>query len=246
MEQYAFYFDQSRCYSCHACSVACKDWNGIEAGPEKWMSVYEWETGSFPSQRVRSLAFPCAHCDAPACMSACPEGAIFKEDTHGAVLVDSEKCTGCRSCYDACAYGAPTFANDEAGTKMSKCTMCIDKLEAGEMPVCVSSCPLRAFDFGPVEQIEAKYGTLRQLEGMPEPTSGPNFIVKASGKRKQLVTYDAERAIRLLQHKEGFADDFSGEEFSASANPELLESSELRMKHENSKDLLETLRNFAG
>lgn len=48
MTQYGFFFDQSRCYGCQACATACKDWNGIAPGPEKWMTVYEWETGTFP------------------------------------------------------------------------------------------------------------------------------------------------------------------------------------------------------
>lgn len=137
MSQYAFYFDQSRCYACHACSVACKDWNGIELGPEKWMMV--------------------------------------------AVLVIDEKCDGCRKCLEACPYGSPKFASDAPGTKMTKCTMCYDRLENGDKPLCVESCPLRAFDFGTLEEMESKYGTNRQLEGMPEPTTKPNFIVSENG-----------------------------------------------------------------
>ena len=246
MGQCAFYFDQSRCYSCHACAVACKDWNGIEAGPEKWMSVYEWETGSFPNLRVRSLAFPCAHCDDPACMKACTSGAIYKEDKYGAVLVDAEKCVGCRACYEACPYGAPSFASDEPGTKMSKCTMCIDKLEAGELPICVATCPLRAFDFGPAEQMEQVYGNDRQLEGMPEPTTCPNFIVKPTGERKQLIPYDAERAIELLQKREGFDDVFSAESLEATHSTSVLQSAELNMKHDSVASLLEFTRNYAG
>ena len=41
MTQYGFFFDMNRCYACQACSIACKDWNGIEPGAEKWMTVYE-------------------------------------------------------------------------------------------------------------------------------------------------------------------------------------------------------------
>ena len=68
MTQYGFFFDQSRCYGCQACATACKDWNGIAPGPEKWMTVYEWETGTFPRTRIHTLAFSCGHCEEPACV----------------------------------------------------------------------------------------------------------------------------------------------------------------------------------
>ena len=128
MTQYGFFFDQSRCYGCKACSVACKDWYDIAPGPEKWMSVYMWEKGRFPNPSIGILAFNCGHCDNPVCAAACENGAIFKEDKYGAVLIDQDKCKGDRHCFEACPYGAPKFASDEPGTKMSKCTMCIDRL----------------------------------------------------------------------------------------------------------------------
>ena len=66
------------------------------------MTVYEWESGTFPAIRLHSLAFSCAHCENPACVAVCESGALYKEDEFGAVLVDQDKCTGCRKCYDAC------------------------------------------------------------------------------------------------------------------------------------------------
>ena len=96
MTQYGFFFDMNRCYACQACSIACKDWNGLEPGAEKWMTVYEWEQGTFPNIRLHALAFPCAHCEDPSCVKVCESGALYKEDEFGAVLVDQDKCTGCR------------------------------------------------------------------------------------------------------------------------------------------------------
>ena len=80
MTQYGFFFDMNRCYACQACSIACKDWNEIEPGAEKWMTVYEWESGTFPNLRLHSLAFSCAHCENPACVAACESGALYKEE----------------------------------------------------------------------------------------------------------------------------------------------------------------------
>lgn len=66
-------------------------------------------------------------------------------------------------------YGSPKFASDEQGAKMSKCTMCVDRLAEGMQPACTASCPLRAFDFGPLDELIEKYGDVRQCEGMPAP-----------------------------------------------------------------------------
>ena len=144
MAQYGFLFDQSRCSGCHACAVACKNWHALPPGPLKYLRIYEYEKGSFPDVRVHFLWVPCYHCEEPACVVACPCDAIYKEPRYGAVLIESEKCDGCRICYDVCPYGAPVFESDEPGVPAQKCTMCIDRLEAGEQPLCVLACPTRA------------------------------------------------------------------------------------------------------
>ena len=212
MAQYGFFFDQSRCYGCQACSIACKDWNDIAPGPEKWMGVYEWETGTFPDVRLHELAFSCGHCEQPACIPACAHGALFKEDKYGAVLVDQDKCQGDRACFAACPYGSPRYASDEPGTKMSKCTMCIDRLEAGDIPVCVASCPMRALDFGPIEELRAKYGDLAQLTEMPDPTTKPAWVAKPHDERKELVPLDADEVIRLSKGRLDLVPVFENEE----------------------------------
>ena len=128
------------------------------------------------------------------CVGACEHDAIFKEEKYGAVLVDQDKCQGDRNCFQACPYGAPKFASDEPGTKMSKCTLCIDRLEKGQLPLCVASCPMRALDFGPIDELVEKYGDVRQIETMPDPElTMPNWVAKANPPKEQLVPYDAER-----------------------------------------------------
>jgi Fe-S-cluster-containing hydrogenase components 1 len=246
MTQYAFFFDQSRCYGCQACSVACKDWNGIEPGPEKWMTVYEWEKGSYPELRVHDLAFSCGHCQNPVCIKACPNNAIFKEDKYGAVLVDEDKCTGNRQCAIACPYGAPKFASDAPGTKMTKCTMCIDRLEKGEKPMCVISCPLRAFDFGTLEEMEAKYGSLRQLEDMPAPDTKPAFIFRPHSAKKQLVPYDKDKALSLMQQRGDMGTIFENLEDVTNVKEDVIPRSKLKMKYVNAKELMDQTRNDIG
>lgn len=84
-------------------------------------------------------------------MAVCPAKAIYRDPQFGAVLVDQNKCIGCRYCSWACEFGAPQFDRDGL---MQKCDMCIDRLRAGKQPACVENCCGGAIKFGPVDEIE--------------------------------------------------------------------------------------------
>jgi anaerobic dimethyl sulfoxide reductase subunit B (iron-sulfur subunit) len=202
MTQYGFYFDQSRCIGCNACTVACKQWNQLPPGPVKWMRVYQWETGSFPNIRVHFLTIPCYHCERPVCMKACPNDAIFKEDSYGVVLIDPKRCQGKRMCWKACPYGSIMFASDEPGEKASKCTMCIDRLKEVKKPICVLSCSMRAFEFGPLHELEARFGRIHELEEMPSgDLTSPSVVFKPPQTKKQIVSWDVETALKLWKSR---------------------------------------------
>ncbi len=247
MTQYGFFFDQSRCYGCQACATACKDWNNLEPGPEKWMTVYEWETGSFPLTRIHTLAFSCAHCEKPACILACPEGAIFKEDEFGAVLVDAEKCVGCRKCADACPYGAPKFASNDSSEKMTKCTMCIDRLEKGLQPQCALACPMRAFDFGPLDELVEKYGETRDLDGLPiSEITKPSMVFKPLKARKDLVPFNVEKVLALNADRGELPSLFEDVRAVIDIPEGLVLRGELKMKHDSAESLMRATRNDLG
>lgn len=198
MTQYAFFFDQSRCTNCHACSVACRDWNDIAPGHVKWLRMMQWEKGVYPNPEMHTLFATCYHCEKAPCTHACPNGALVKEDEFGAVLLDADLCQGSRNCWAVCPYGAPQFESDEPGAKMSKCTMCYDKLVQGELPVCVAACPQRALDFGPIEEMRERYGDLAQLEDMPGSGTGPAIVFKPRTAKKKHVPYDEKRVLELM------------------------------------------------
>lgn len=204
MTQYAFFFDQSRCTNCHACVVACRDWNGIEPGTVKWGRMMQWEKGIFPDVAMHTLFATCYHCEKPICVDACPNHALFKEDQFGAVMVDPDLCQGARQCWVACPYGAPQFEDDAPGTPMSKCNMCYDKLVQGELPVCVAACPQRALDFGPLEEMEKRYGPLKALEDMPSADiAQPAVIFKPRTAKIKHVPYDESTVIQLMAKRDG-------------------------------------------
>jgi anaerobic dimethyl sulfoxide reductase subunit B len=167
MRQLAFHFDQTRCTGCYTCAVACKDWHDVPAGPASWMRVRTIEQGKFPDVFVSFLALACLHCANPACVPACPVNAISKRREDGIVLVNREECLGkdsCGLCLEACSYDAPQFGAEQ-NAKMQKCGFCLDRWAEGKPPICVAACPTRALDAGRLEEMEAKYGRIREAVG---------------------------------------------------------------------------------
>ena len=165
--QLGFYFDQTRCTGCYTCIVACKDWHDVPAGPASWMRVTTIEKGKFPDLFVAFLVTPCYHCAEPDCVKACPVEAITKREEDGIVMVDREKCLGkdnCDLCLQACPYQAPQFGVED-NAKMQKCDFCIDRWQEKKEPICVAGCPMRALDAGPLQEMERKYGQMKEAEG---------------------------------------------------------------------------------
>lgn len=172
MTQLAFYLDASACTACKACQIACQDKNQLSAN-QVWRRVIEYSGGSWTVQEgfevpnnvfAYSLSIACNHCEQPICAEVCPTTAISKR-SDGVVLIDQSKCIGCRYCEWACPYGAPRI--DEAKGVMTKCTFCEDLLAQGQNPACVDACVMRAIDFGPLDELQAKYGSVNEIEPLP-------------------------------------------------------------------------------
>ena len=130
------------------------------------------------AQPAMTLHFPrsCLHCETPACVTVCPTGASYKRAEDGIVLVDEDKCIGCKLCSWACPYGAREYSEVEG--VMKKCTLCVDRIynealpEAEREPACVQVCPTRARHFGDLGDPESKVSKLVAERGgvalMPE------------------------------------------------------------------------------
>lgn len=179
--QLGFYFDQTRCTGCFTCVVACKDWHDIPAGPVSWTRISCIEKGKYPDLFAAYLRTSCFHCTNPACVSACPAGAITKREEDGIVLVDRAQCLGndsCGLCLEACPYNAPQFESEDEAT-MEKCNLCEHRLAQNMAPICVEACPMRALDVGPMEDLIAKYGNERETTGfVPSSDCIPSVIFK--------------------------------------------------------------------
>lgn len=168
MTKMGFYFDQTRCIGCYTCSVACKDWHDIDAGPVNWRRLILIEKGKFPNPFVAYLSIACNHCEKPPCVLVCPEKAITKRESDGIVVVDQDKCLGnkeCSSlCLNACPWKSPQFGPEE-NAKMQKCNFCSERLDKGQQPICVEACPMYALDAGSLDDLQKKYGFTVEAEG---------------------------------------------------------------------------------
>ena len=247
MTQHGFFFDQSRCTGCQTCSVACKSCHDLPPGPTKYLRIYQYEKGPFPDVRLHVQWIPCYHCEKPACAEVCPSGAIYKEPKYGAVLIDREKCDACRLCYDACPYGSPVFEEDAMGIRARKCTLCFDRLERGEKPICVLACPMRALDFGPLVELMNAYGNERDLEDLPDSrTTKPSIVFKARREKRQLVPYNSEKALRLLMRRDPLPPIFTSLSDVTDIPEGLVGRGKLVIKHPSAEDLLRWTKNDEG
>lgn len=112
----------------------------------------------------------------PHVQKVCPSGAMHKRED-GFVVVDEDVCIGCRYCHMACPYGAPQY-NAEKG-HMTKCDGCYSRVAEGKQPICVESCPLRALEFGPIDELRQKHGTLAAVAPLPRAHfTKPNIVIK--------------------------------------------------------------------
>lgn len=171
--QCGFHFNARRCTGCRSCVLACKDYHDL-AGGVAFRQVYEFVGGGWHEGRAGELeqdcyayyvSNSCNHCLAPVCVEVCPTGAMHKEDD-GLVLVDARRCIGCGYCALACPYRAPKV-DRELGRSV-KCDGCADRVRGGGRPICVEACPMRALDFGEVEDLAQRYGSCADVPPLPD------------------------------------------------------------------------------
>lgn len=151
-KRYAMVIDLRKCVGCHACTVACKSENNVPLGVYR-SRVEEVESGDYPHVSRHRLPRLCNHCEKPTCLSVCPVKATYQLED-GTVLIDYERCIGCKYCIAACPYDA-RFINEERHSA-DKCTFCHHRLEAGLQPACVNTCVGNARVFGDLNDPESE------------------------------------------------------------------------------------------
>lgn len=194
MTQYAFYVNSSICTGCKTCQVSCQDKNDLTVDL-LWRRVYDYGGGSWketspglyePDGVFRYfMSVGCNHCENPACVEACPTGAMTKDPETGIVTTDHEVCIGCESCAKACPYDAPVL--DEANNYMTKCDMCASQVINGGKPECVLACAQRALDWGEIDEMRSKYSDAAPADvaPLPEPATAPGLLIGAHPKAEK-------------------------------------------------------------
>jgi carbon-monoxide dehydrogenase iron sulfur subunit len=137
----------SRCLGCRSCEVQCAVAHSKSKDIQQII-----RDGEKPGHRISVEAFGrmavpvhCQHCEEPACVLACPTGALERKADGKPVLADRERCIGCSMCVQACPFGVITMSPDGKG--VLKCDMCIERLAQGIEPACVEACPTKALVF---------------------------------------------------------------------------------------------------
>lgn len=175
-----FYVDLQRCIGCRTCQVACKDRRDLQSAGPRPRRVDSFECGTYPDVDLFHLVLSCNHCDDPACVASCPTAALHKADD-GTVQYDADRCVVCRNCMTVCPYGAPQ--HDEDANLIAKCDACKALRDAGRNPVCVDACPMRAIEFGELDDLRNAHGDglTSELPVLPSADiTHPNLLLRPS------------------------------------------------------------------
>jgi len=149
--------DTTKCIGCLKCVAACKEINKLgREVPRIWhkddgLSARNW-TSIIQKPDSHYVRKQCRHCLEPACVQACPVGALHKTP-EGAVIYDKGKCLGCRYCMMACPYGIPRYDWDQTVPYVQKCILCYSRIKDGVQPACTEICPEKATIFGERDEL---------------------------------------------------------------------------------------------
>jgi Fe-S-cluster-containing dehydrogenase component len=161
--KFVMVIDLAKCKNARKCVDACQEGHLLPKDHE-WMKLYLLQD----DKNLARYWFPrpCFHCDKPMCVSVCPVGATYKRQD-GIVLIDNQRCIGCKFCMTGCPYSARVFNWKDPEVKVpaghvydpetnipavegtvGKCVFCADNLRKGLLPRCVSACPMGVIYFG--------------------------------------------------------------------------------------------------
>jgi Fe-S-cluster-containing dehydrogenase component/DMSO reductase anchor subunit len=135
-----FIFDTGKCVGCRACSAACRLRNNFTS---QTRVIHDWNDELLPGIPVFHISLACNHCTEADCMKGCPSGAYRREGT--AVVIEPDRCIGCRYCVWNCPYDAPCYTDRGV---VEKCHLCYEDLRSGDNPACTNACPTGALSYG--------------------------------------------------------------------------------------------------
>ena len=193
-----FFTDTTLCIGCKACEVACKEWNELPQDGYTFTGMSYDNTGELSGSTWRHVAFVeqfdgsrnrwlmesdvCKHCTHAGCLDVCPTGAIIRTE-FGTVVVQDDICNGCGYCVVACPFGViserveaePQDRRTRSRGTVGKCTLCYDRLKAGEEPACAKACPTESIQYGNVDELRDR--AQRRLEEIGQSAEGARLYL---------------------------------------------------------------------
>lgn len=170
MSQLGFIFDLNKCVGCQACQIACSIENDL-AYCFSWREINTYNPEQLDSLPHYHLSMACNHCSEPVCLYQCPAKAISKNPDNGIVIIDKNKCIGCKYCNWVCPYDAPAY--HQGKNLMTKCTLCSHRIDENLQPACVSICPTGALNIAS----QAYFTQPDYIAGFPKSDVQPNIQI---------------------------------------------------------------------
>ncbi len=150
-------YDATMCIGCKQCEQSCADKNKLPynegVAAEQRQSEHKFTV--VLNKEDKFMRRLCMNCNEPSCASVCPVAALRKTAA-GPVIYDASRCMGCRYCMLACPFGVPRYEWNSVNPKVQKCTMCSDRVEAGNQTACADICPTGATKFGERDELIAE------------------------------------------------------------------------------------------
>lgn len=182
-KKFVMVIDLSRCKNLKKCQESCNHAHQVRPG-QNWIKIYSMQDAEMEAPYWQPTN--CMQCDEPPCVKVCPVDATFKRQD-GIVLIDSDRCIGCRFCMAACPYSTRVFNWEEPGQTeegmsshahmktgtdynaetstpqekgtVGKCDFCPDMTRMGMLPHCVSACPNGVYFFGDMNEDSVSNGS---------------------------------------------------------------------------------------
>ncbi len=222
--------DLARCGGLKKCTSSCQAMH-FTPPTQEFIRVFEMQD----SEHAAPYYFPkpCFHCDNPPCTKVCPVGATFKRKD-GIVLIDNERCIGCRFCMAACPYSTRFFNwgdpqlppegtehsySPETGTParkgtVAKCDFCPEMASAGHLPGCVQACPNGTIFYGDENEdaVTNGLGETRRLSTMLRDQAGYRFMEELGTKPRVYYLPPKNRKFEVTDEKVSRADDSEPQE----------------------------------
>src|SRR4030042_5758864 len=143
MQEKVWVVDHEKCTGCRQCEMVCSVFHNGASNPSRSrIRVIKWEHVGF------YLPMTCQNCEKPFCTEVCPTKACHRDVETQTVVIDKNKCIGCKTCIIACPFGAPSFDTKDRVT--IKCDYC------GGDPQCVAFCETKAIDYIDADRVNLK------------------------------------------------------------------------------------------